>query len=93
MQVEIITRIIFKLPEEADAAKMMQDSIRSKPSPDVYTRIIRTDYTVEIFMSRIQAGPIDRQTPKNCITCKYTACHPWDYPCRVCVKYSDWRPK
>lgn len=61
MQVEVITRIIFKIPEEGDAAKEMQEQIRSNPNPGVYTRIIRTDNTVEIFMSRCQEGPINRR--------------------------------
>ena len=92
MQVEVITRIIFKIPEEADAAEKMQNSIMSKPCPDVYTRIVKTGGSVEIYMSRCQEGPIDRQTRKLCITCKYATYFSSDCPCKWCINRSNWRP-
>lgn len=92
MQVEVITRVIFKIPEEGDAVTAMQKSIRSNPNPGVHTRIIKTDNTVEIFMSRCQESPIDRQTQKLCITCKYATDFSVDCPCKWCIKRSNWKP-
>lgn len=87
MQVEVITRIIFKIPEEADAVEAMQEQLKSNLNPGVHTHIIRTYNTVEFCMSRCQEGPIE------CLTCKYENVHIWEYPCRGCSKFSNWRSK
>ena len=96
MQVEVITRIIFKIPEEAEAVEAMQEQLKSNPNPGVRTHIIRTYNSVEFCMSRCQEGPIDRQDPKarlECLTCKYENVHFWEYPCRGCSKLDKWRSK
>ena len=96
MQVEVITRIIFKIPEEADAVEAMQEQLKSNPNPGVHTHIIRTYSTVEFCMSRCQEGPIDRQDPKariECQTCLYEDFPFTQFPCSCCSIYSHWRSK